>query len=556
MPDARRRRDRLRIIILLLAASVIYLIGNASVPLWDRDEPRYAQTSRQMLRSGDWIVPRLLDEVRTAKPIFIYWCQAGAMTLLGDTAFAARLPSAIAMLLTLIVVVVVIDRTIGSRRALWTAFILATSGLSIAAAKMCITDAVQLLWVTIAQMCLVGIYVRARFPLPLVMWIAIALAGLTKGPVVIGAQLTTMLALAALDVGRNWRSIGAWRNAIRWWQHTRPLLGILIVVLICGPWLYFIHQREPTFLPTIIGHDVLARVRTGLEGHRGPPGYYLLTIWVTYFPWSLFLPATLVWAWRRRANPILRFALAAVIGPWVMFEIVQTKLVHYLLPVFPALAFLTADLLIRESRRRQGELRSRGFVGVVSGWAILVGLLGLLPWLALRQFDRDRIVIVATAGISVVCVAYGAIVWMQFQSRHPLRAAAFMGCGMLLFVAALYGLYLPHASFLHLSPRVARVLLDNGATDRGDAIMIDYKEDSLAFYQGGTIRRESDDLFLLKTPPWEWPRWVVITDRVWSAHPSWVREQFDEVARVRGLWYVKGMRVVEVVVLRRKTTLT
>jgi 4-amino-4-deoxy-L-arabinose transferase-like glycosyltransferase len=85
----------------LLLAALVYLAGNGRVALWDRDEPRYAQTSRQMLRSGDWVVPRLYDEPRTAKPPLIYWLQASAMSVGGDNAFAARLPSAVAMVLVL-----------------------------------------------------------------------------------------------------------------------------------------------------------------------------------------------------------------------------------------------------------------------------------------------------------------------------------------------------------------------------------------------------------------------------------------------------------------------
>src|SRR5437762_2722371 len=142
------------LILVIIAAGALYLIGNDRVGLWDRDEPRYAQTSKQMLLSepADWVVPRLLDKVRTAKPIFIYWCQAGAMWMLHSTGeFAARLPSAVAMIITLIVLGVAIGRNIGWQRAVWTAFILGTSGLVIAAAKMCITDSLLLLWITIAQ---------------------------------------------------------------------------------------------------------------------------------------------------------------------------------------------------------------------------------------------------------------------------------------------------------------------------------------------------------------------------------------------------------------------
>src|SRR3954468_10210768 len=119
-----RRGVALPVAAVVALAALVYLLGNGRVALWDRDEPRYAQTSRQMLTSGDWIVPRLLDEPRLAKPIFIYWCQASAMKLLGDNDFAARLPSSIAMTLTLVFVAAVTYRAVGPERALWTTLVL------------------------------------------------------------------------------------------------------------------------------------------------------------------------------------------------------------------------------------------------------------------------------------------------------------------------------------------------------------------------------------------------------------------------------------------------
>src|SRR3978361_1605682 len=95
-------RDAIKLILLILAAGSVYLIGNWRTQLFDRDEPRYAQCSRQMLQSGDWVVPRLYDSIRAAKGPAVYWCQAACMKVLGDNAGAARLPSAIAMTLSLI----------------------------------------------------------------------------------------------------------------------------------------------------------------------------------------------------------------------------------------------------------------------------------------------------------------------------------------------------------------------------------------------------------------------------------------------------------------------
>ena len=558
MPQTRRdaRRDcRWKITLVIVCAAVLYLVGNASVPLWDRDEPRYAQTSRQMLATGDWVVPRLLDEVRTAKPVLIYWLQAASMRAFGVNEFAARLPSAVAMLLTLLMLAVVVYHALGPRRALWTALVLASSGLVIAAAKMCITDAVLLLWVTIAQICLLATYARHQrgdvrsWMLPLMMWLAVGLAGLTKGPVVLGVMLMTMLALLLIDVGGAFRERARWRDAIRWWRDTRPLVGLLILALVCGPWLFLVERRAPGFVWTSLWHDVITRSRTSLEGHSGPPGYYLLTIWLTYFPWSLLIPATLVWAWRRRANPVHRYCLAAIVGPWVMFELVQTKLVHYVLPVFPALAILTADLLVRGSRR---VLTTNTAVVAARVWWALVALAGLAPWVSTIYFDVSPDAVAVMALVSVLAVAYGGAVYARFRARRPLDAAALMGGGMILVIAVLYGLYLPRAAYLQTSKRVAQILRAEGAVDPGDAVMIDYREDSLPFYQSGTIRRQANT-YLLNTPRWEWPRWVVVTDRVWSLMPAEVRDEFDEVGRVRGWWYAKGGRVVEVIVLRKKS---
>src|SRR5690242_5300352 len=142
------RRGRWITTIIICACGAIYLLGNAQVQLWDRDEPRYSQTSRQMLQSGDWVVPRLMDEVRTAKPIFIYWCQAGAMRIVGDNPFAARLPSVVGMVLTLAVLAVVVWRAVGLEHAIWTTIVLGTSGIVIAwSARNALTDGVLLLWI-------------------------------------------------------------------------------------------------------------------------------------------------------------------------------------------------------------------------------------------------------------------------------------------------------------------------------------------------------------------------------------------------------------------------
>jgi 4-amino-4-deoxy-L-arabinose transferase-like glycosyltransferase len=583
MPPRRRRaRTRHFIALVIAAAFLVYLAGNGSASLIDRDEPRYAQCSREMLAGSpehpgpDWVVPRHLGELRYAKPAGIYWLQAGAMKLFGDAGgagvFAARFPSAVAMPLTLALVALGVGRWAGRRRALWTVFVLATSALAILSAKVCLTDSVLLLWVTIAQGCLYLAWRgRAGWGTWAVMGAAMGCAGLIKGPVVLGVMgmtLVGLLVLYLIDGRLNKRSVPpneptaeahpVTNKATGSSAPARPpialfaqvALALLVMAAVTVPWLVLLHEREPSFLPRSIGHDVVNRIKTGLEGHSGPPGYHLLTIWGTYLPWSILLPMTIVLAWKRRRVPAIRFALAAVLGPWVMFEAVQTKLPHYMLPVFPFLAFLTADAIVRCLRGRHDDLGRRSFITATAVWAGILGVLACGPLLLSLWFRRG-------VGVSLLLLPIGwtyiGSVAYCFASRRPEAGLKAMGFGMLIVIAAIWTIFLPHSDPMRLSVRVAEVLRREGAIGAGDVIMLDYKEPSLAFYQGGTIREHkatmlSDEL-VAAAPPW-----MVITKEVWDSPrtPATARERLEVVESIDGLAYADGGRRVTVMVVRKR----
>src|SRR2546421_3876691 len=214
------KRTRIRVappaLLVIIAAAILYFIGAGRVSLWDRDEAWYAQTSKQMLQSGDWVVPRFLDSPRYAKPILIYWCQATSMKLFGPTALAARIPSAVAMLGTISLLAVVLKRAVGAHRGSLTILIFASSAMVIASAKMCLTDSVMLFFLTAAQLSLFSIYRNSNATAAAwLLWIALAGAILTKGPFPLVVLFATLLALAAFDVGRDFKSLAAWREALR-----------------------------------------------------------------------------------------------------------------------------------------------------------------------------------------------------------------------------------------------------------------------------------------------------------------------------------------------------
>ncbi len=533
------RAKRWILIAILSAAAVVYLLGNATVQLWDRDEPRYAQTSRQMLQSGDWVVPRFLDTVRTAKPIFIYWCQASAMSVFGDNAFAARLPSVVAMVLTLGLLAGALWGESGPNRTLWTIFIFATTGLAIMSAKMSLTDSVLLLFVIAGQLC---IYRLWRYGLCLwtiiLLGVCIGLAGLTKGPVAVGVHVMTILALAIFSRLMPMRDQGRFE-----FRHLPIIVGIVIamVFVVVFPWLYLIQERAPDFLSSSIQHDVIDRARSGHEGHSWPPGYYTLAVWGTFFPWSLLIPAALVNAWRQRHLPATRFALAAFIGPWIMFELIAGKLPHYVLPTYPALAYLVADMLVRAARGSFADLRRKDFIFVTWIWAIMVTGLGCGAWAGLfvaKQYDLLSMFIASV--ILLIAAMMGLGTAMRFTRGRVFAAARAMGLGMMLLIAVAYTFYFSRYRPLRLSIEIATIMRQAGAPVGVMGYMIDYKEPSLAFHQGGGLREQREDDYLNTSDPNGWPEWIVLTDRVWKNVRQDVRQKWQIVGSASGLAYNDG----------------
>ncbi len=553
-------RYRLWTFLVILAALATYLAGGGSVHLWDRDEAWYAQSSKQMVESGNWVVTYFLDQPRFSKPIFVYWCQALCMKVLGPTERAARLPSAIAMTITLAILAVSIGRTLGARRAFYTVLVFASSVMVIASAKMCLTDSVLLTFLTTAQLCLFAIYWRGRSRasviagpdcarpspqsrpaitlapltpapetvstpetvsgsvfsgphiaawLPVVFWLAVAFAGLTKGPIVLAVLLASLIALACLEVGGQWRSFAAWKSAVRWWRELRPLLGILIIAAVVAPWLVAAYFRDPVHVKNMF-LEPLRHTTSNQDGQWILPGYYLVAIWPTFFPWCVLLPPALYHAWCRRRAAHIRFVLAIVLGNWLLAEVMVTKLPHYLLPSFAALAFLTADCLIHGLRRPFVRFVMPGTLL----WAVGAAGLAAAPLLLDRMFEGPP-----TMGLLMFCVvafAYIGVVATLLVRDRLSSAASAMGLGMLLIALVLYAAVLPAAWYMRLPINIAQQLRRLGATQRGDVIMTGYFEPSLAFYQGGTIRERPRD-YLARTPPADWPHWIVTTREIVQA---------------------------------------
>jgi 4-amino-4-deoxy-L-arabinose transferase-like glycosyltransferase len=358
----------------------------------------------------------------------------------------------------------------------------------------------------------------------------------------------TLAVLAALEVGGNWRTGAAWRRAVSWWRSTRPLVGILILAAIAAPWLVLVHQRAPDFLPALL-RRAGKYTSGGAEGHAEPPGYYLLIIWGTLFPWSLILPAGIGTAIRNRSTPLMRFSLAAAIGPWLVMECVVNKLPFYILPSFPALAILIAQAIVRgidsEPGKGDDDLKRPGFLAGVAIWAAATLALCALPFLAIEKIGGPMAFCLAWAVVGITYAAFVTVAWI----RRRVRAASMaMAGGMAILAALLFGLILPNVACLTSSRTVGGQLQSLGAGGNTPVAMTDYREPSLAFYQGGGARESN----LADLSAANCPQWAVVSTQGFAKLSPDAQARYEILTTpLRTLIYNDGWYFVDLIVIRR-----
>lgn len=467
--------------LLLVVSLVAFLPGFFTIPPFDRDESRYAQASHQMLETGDYVDIRYQDEARHKKPVGIYWMQAGAVSLLtgGDThgpIWMYRLPSLFGAVAAVLLTAWAGARLFGATVGAAAGLIMAVTVILGVEARMAKTDAVLLATVVAAQGALARIYLDAakpgKTPLPLALafWAAIGLGILVKGPVILMPVAGAILALWAMD------------RDIRWVRDLRFGIGVPVLLAIVLPWLVAIGLKtEGAFFSYAIGHEFLGKAHAGQENHGGPPGYYLLTFWLTFWPFSLAAVLALPWMWRNRGDAAVRFCLAWIVPSWVIFEIVVTKLPHYTVIVFPAIALLTVAAALERFEAMQAR-RGIGF-WLAAAFFLLVtiafaGVIVGFPYQLTRQVQPFAVL----GGVLILATGIAAVVLERM--REPNRLMAGLVIGAALTYGTVHGIVLPRLEPMWLS-RTVKQAVDSHAPCPGMLLAASgYTEPSMVFLVG------------------------------------------------------------------------
>jgi 4-amino-4-deoxy-L-arabinose transferase-like glycosyltransferase len=337
--------------LLFFGALLFHLAGTWLIPLVDRDEPRFAEASREMIERGDYVVPFFNDRYRFDKPPLTYWCQVASYRLLGENDFAARLPSAVAAALVA-VALFAWGKRLGLARAGFLAAIIFSLCLQVFIhAKAAVADMWLVLFVTLAHWAgeelrrdrFAGSWRSAVF-LPndtrrwwWILYLSLALGFLAKGPIgwmPLGTVAIMQLLRPVPQFGRRFLFV-------------RGIFLTLAIVALWGvPALLRTHGE---FFAVGIGRHVVGRSLGAMEGHGSNSillsfamlPFYFVTVFLSFAPWSLKLPWLTRRLWKNRDALDLYFIVGIAIV-FIIFSLVRTKLPHYTLPAFPLLALLLA----------------------------------------------------------------------------------------------------------------------------------------------------------------------------------------------------------------------
>lgn len=465
----------------LLAALVALFAGLpvlALLPPLDRDESRYAQATSQMLETGDYVDIRFQDDPRWKKPVGIYWMQAVAVAATSKVEDRLiqpyRIPSLLGAMMAAAAVAWAGAAMFGQRAGFLAGAMLGATFLLSTEAGIAKTDAMLCGAVTLSMAALARIYLATRAgeiprrPHKLLFWAGLGLSILIKGPI---GLIVIAPAIIALSI---------WDRDVKWMRRLGWGWGLPLVALIVGPWAIAITiATDGGFWREAIAGDLAPKVAGGHESHGAPPGLYLLIAFLTFFPAGLMLPAAVSTGWHRRAEPAIRFLVCWLVPAWLIFELTPTKLVHYNLPTFGALALLAAAALTRPIGKIS-RLTGAGFsvaAGLVLAAIVVVGL---------TEFGKSTAQTWATLTIvfAVLAGLIGAFLMMHRAAVTAVIVSLTLG---IVAHGALAGT-LRQLRPLSVSPQLQKVLEETDLHPRqgrpGPVAIAGYHEPSFVFLTG------------------------------------------------------------------------
>lgn len=457
---------------LILAVAAVLLFTGNDTPYWDQDEAAYAGFARTMVSSGDWVVPQFPWSWMHRKPPLQFWAMALSFRAFGESEWAARLPGALFMVLTWLLVAWLGARLFGRTAARGAALVLATSLYLPVLGHVALTDSLLLLCETAAVLSLYAALQQPAFRWTALFWVAVSLGMLTKGPPVLILTGGLVLFLLFTHPGR--------RRLVS----LHPWIGLPLALLPLLAWGYLAWQRtDGELVRFLVDWYILRRGSGSVLGQVGPPGYYLLTILAGLLPWSLLLPGglqRLVAGVREREERAL-FVAGWLISGWLLYEIVPSKLPSYVLGAYAALALLIADEALARCAEPVAErtrLRRWGMGAVLVVAVLAAAALAGGGATLLRGFAGPAAVLAAAVLLATLFPAAA-----RLKRGRPEAALRWLCGGAVLFLFSVWGLLFPTFKSQHaFTRRIAQQAARLGGPDAAVILARNFKLPSLPLY--------------------------------------------------------------------------
>ena len=483
------------LILILMAVTLLgSLPGLSSMQVIDRDEARFAQASIQMRDSGDYVNIRFHDRERHKKPVGIYWLQTASLKLFSSPQkrdiWVHRLPSVLAGLLAVIGLYWSGLILYNKQGAFIAALLFSTSFLLIFESHMAKTDAA----LCAASVWAFGAILRLRAPQQsathsragLILWVALGCGVILKGPILPAIVITAWITIIIWEMKLE-------KNHSPWATIFNPL-GLCLFGLIVIPWYIMIYKATGgTFFSTAISSDLTPKLTGSQETHGGLPGYYALTMFVTLWPAAIFLLSSLAYGLKAAKasndtslNPsYARWLLAWIIPFWIILELTPTKLPHYVLPLFPAIALLMAGAVMDMNRHK--SFPKTRYMGALIFFIVSASLIFIVAG-ADAYYGENNLWVYGLAVI-ILLLALMAMVWAcQGHIIRSLVGTILTGLGLSI---PTYAQIMPNLNRLRIAPNIAATIQQhNEALSRNDEVLIrssHFTEPSLVYYHRGQV---------------------------------------------------------------------
>lgn len=473
-----------KLLLALAAVVLVYLFVSSCSTLWDRDEPRFARATYEMVESGNYLYPTFNGELRPDKPIMIYWLMSipvRIFSFLGPNAFPARFIAAFGSAFSCLFTFFIAKRLFDLRTAFAALAILASSLLILMMGTFATADSILLP----AMLAVLLIFFRAvdkgRMGVvdTILMSAAFGFALLAKGPV---GYLPALVIFVTLILIR--------KEGVKFLPVFAPTL--LAMLLAAGIFLLWAipanNATNGEFYRLGIGKHVVGRSTSAMESHGGNfflyLPYYLVVTIMTFFPWTLHLPAAISCSIGNRLDGVKgkRLVYGWVLPVLILMTLVATKLPHYIIMAFPALAIVTAaficghhgEMTVWDRKWLRGGIWFFGTINV--GFAVVAA--------AAPFFLKAGPVCCIAGCVTAVIVIYGGLQVNRYQLREDVKRSTYALVRTLIpAMAVVLCLLLPGIDRTKIPPRIA-ASINKSVSHDVPVGFCGFKEPTINFYLG------------------------------------------------------------------------